>query len=97
MTAPLSRSVDAQHVERIARRYRAYASHGESLGRRVLPLAEWFRWYALENADLINADAATAPASCSVSTQAAGVPRADRSRELYAAVVEELARQGLPG
>lgn len=97
MTEPASRGVDALHVERIARRYLAYAQHGRAQGRRVMPLAEWFRWYALENADLINADAAAAPASCSVSTQAVGAPRADRSRDLYAAVAEELAKQGRSG
>jgi hypothetical protein len=96
MNAPANGAVDAKHVERIVRRYLAYASHGEAQGRRVMPLAEWFRWYAMENADLINADAAAAPASCSVTTQAAGAPRADRSRELYAAVAEELTRQGKP-
>jgi hypothetical protein len=93
MTEPPAGSVDPRHVDRVVRRYLAYANHGQAQGRRVMPLAEWFRWYALENADLINADAAAAPASCSVSTQAAGAPRADRSRDLYAAVAEELARQ----
>jgi hypothetical protein len=96
MNETVATGVDAQHVERIVRRYLAYSSHGRAQGRPVMPLAEWFRWYALENADLINADAAAAPAACSVTTQAAGAPRADRSRELYAAVAEELARRGAP-
>jgi hypothetical protein len=96
MSEPPTGSVDSQHVERIVQRYLAYASHGAAQGRRVMPLAEWFRWYAMENADLINADAAAAPASCSVTAQAAGAPRADRSRELYAAVADELARRGKP-
>jgi hypothetical protein len=95
MNEPPGNEIDTRHVERIVQRYLAYASHGQAQGRRVMPLAEWFRWYALENADLINADAATAPASCSVSTQAVGAPRADRLRELYAAVAAELARRGV--
>jgi len=96
MSEPATGGVDARHVERIVRRYLSYASHGQSKGLRVMPLAEWFRWYAMENADLINADAAAAPASCSVTTQAAGVPRTDRSREFYTAVAEELTRRESP-
>lgn len=96
MSETVATGVDPQHVDRIVRRYLAYASHGQAQGRPVMPLAEWFRWYAMENADLINADAAATPAACSVTTQAAGAPRADRSRELYVAVAEALARRGLP-
>lgn len=96
MSEPESTGVDARHVDRIVRRYLAYANHGQAQGRPVMPLAEWFRWYALENADLINADAAAAPTACSVTTQAAGVPRADRSRALYAAVADALAQRATP-
>jgi hypothetical protein len=86
---PPASEVSEELVDRIARRYEAYASFTAAQGRPVMSLDEWFRWYAIENADQFQADAVT-PSSCSVTTQAVGVAAPERWRPVLDALRRRL-------
>ncbi len=67
-------------IERIASRYRAYATH--RAGRDdALQLAAWFKWYALENAAQMQADRVQVDA-CSVPAGTRSASSLDRSEDI---------------
>ena len=81
------RGVAADLIERIARRYEAYAAN--TAGRRSMSLSEWFKWYALENAAQMRVDRVPVQ-ECSVEDQAHATPSLDRSADILDLVRQRL-------
>ena len=76
-------------IERIARRYLAYATH--HAGRaNALPLSDWLKWYTIENGDQLAADQIPVR-DCSVAETTTPGPTLDRGPEILRLVELRLA------
>jgi hypothetical protein len=69
-------------VEEVALRYRQHAAHARERGGTPLELAQWFRFYALENAASLSADRMIVD-GCSVDERSVPPPSPLRVRALY--------------
>ncbi len=81
--------VDPLVIEHTARNFLAHVDYHSQRGTRSLPLLDWFRYYALENAAELSAETLKVE-GCSVNERSVRPPSAD-----YRAAIFELLQRYL--
>ena len=92
-TACAAAGVDPLLIEHTARNYLAHRDHRLGTGGRPLPLADWFRFYSLENAAELSTEKLRV-AGCSVDESAVRPPTAAGKAALLALLALRLAQEG---
>ncbi|MEY3713474.1 MAG: hypothetical protein RL321_1094 [Pseudomonadota bacterium] len=87
--------VDPLVIEHTARNFLAHLDYHSTRGSRSLPLAEWFRYYALENAAELSAETIKVE-GCSVDERSVRPPSADYRAAIFQLLQRFLEEQKTP-
>jgi hypothetical protein len=77
-----SAGVDPLVIEHTARNYLAHREHQQRVGGQPLPLQQWFKFYALENAAELSAETMKVE-GCSVDEKSVRPPTANYQAAIY--------------
>ena len=87
--------VDPLVIEHTARNFLTYVDYHSKQGTRSLPLLDWFRYYALENAAELSAETIKVE-GCSVDERSVRTPSADYRAAIYQRLQSYLEAQQTP-
>lgn len=85
--------VDPDIVEHTATNYLAYRDFAANQKRGPIPLNEWFRWYAIENASELSAEKVRV-VGCSVDESSVRPATPNYQRAIYEQLVAYVALRG---
>ncbi len=83
MSAADAQQIDATLIDELALRYRQHATYARESGGTPLALEQWFRYFALENAAMLSADAVKVE-GCSVDERAVAPAKPARLGAIFA-------------
>jgi hypothetical protein len=88
--ACVAAGIDPLLIEHTAQNYLAHRAHRSQHGGQALPLAQWFRFYSMENAAELSTEAVRVE-GCSVDESAVRPPTAAGKAALFALLERRLA------